>query len=184
VFPLLSIPIKIIKIIYKKYRKIILFIIMEQFEYNNYYLYDCNLTRDIENNIGEIKIPDFTMEHIIMIDEKYKQYFVYVNEIANQKNKFIQQQINQMNNKFELNELYMEHVHNIEVLIIRMNEYNKISHHLMSKHKLTVEEKVHEYMFIRSKQIQMYFEDILPIIQNDKENLNSLIILLENMINF
>jgi len=25
----------------------------------NYYLYNCNLNRDIENNIGEVKIPEF-----------------------------------------------------------------------------------------------------------------------------
>ena len=32
---------------------------MEQhFEYN-YYLYDCNVNRDIENNVGEVKPPRF-----------------------------------------------------------------------------------------------------------------------------
>ena len=29
---------------------------------SNYYLYNCNLQCDIENNIGEIEIPEFTME--------------------------------------------------------------------------------------------------------------------------
>ena len=159
---------------------------MNQFDYNNYYLYDCNLNRDIENNVGEVKVPEFTMEHIIMIDEYYKKYFIYINEIANQnQNKFNEQHIIQMNNKLELNELYMEHMHNIEVLIVRMNEYNTIRDRLTSNNNnLNMKEKVHEYMFIRSKQIEIYFENILPIIQRDKENLNSIMILLDNMISF
>ena len=57
-----------------------------------------------------------------------------------------------------------------------MNEYNTIHSRLTSKNKITLEEKVNESMFIRSKQFQMYFEDILPIIQLDKENLNSVIV--------
>ena len=38
---------------------------------SKYYLYNCNLQRDIENNVGEIEIPEFTMEHINNIDKKY-----------------------------------------------------------------------------------------------------------------
>ncbi len=34
----------------------------------NHYLYECNLNRDIENNIGEVKAPEFTMEFIIIFD--------------------------------------------------------------------------------------------------------------------
>ena len=63
-----------------------------------------------------------------------------------------------------------------------MNEYNTIHSRLTSKNKITLEEKVNESMFIRSKQFQMYFEDILPIIQLDKENLNSVMVLVEDMI--
>ena len=40
-----------------------------------YYLYECNLNRDIENNIGEVKAPEFTMKDIIFIDEKYKRCY-------------------------------------------------------------------------------------------------------------
>ena len=40
-----------------------------------YYLYECNLNRDIENNIGEVKAPEFTMADIIIIDEKYKRCY-------------------------------------------------------------------------------------------------------------
>jgi len=63
-----------------------------------------------------------------------------------------------------------------------MNEYNTIHSRFTSKNKITIEERVTESMFIRSKQFQMYFEDILPIIQLDKENLNSVMVLVEDMI--
>jgi len=149
-------------------------------ENENYYLYNCNLNHDIENNIGEIKIPEFTMEHIITIDENYKKYFKQLSEFAYQdQNSSVDQQIVQMLNELEINELYMEHVNNIKILIVRMNEYNTIHHSLISKHKLTVEEKMQEYMFIRSKQIQKYFGDILPIIQKDEDNLNKIIKIFE-----
>ena len=46
---------------------------------NKIYLYDCNVNRDIENNIGEISIPEFTMKDIIMIDDKYKKYYKDLN---------------------------------------------------------------------------------------------------------
>ena len=138
----------------------------------NYYLYNCILNHDIENNIGEIKIPEFTMEHIIAIDENYKKYFEQLGQFDYQyQNSSVDQQVVQMLNELEINELYMEHVNNINILVIRMNEYNTIHHTPISKHKLTVEEKMQEYMFIRSKQIQKYFGDILPIIQKDKDNL-------------
>jgi hypothetical protein len=152
---------------------------MEQVEHN--YLFNCNLHRDIENNIGEVKIPEFSMEHIITIDEKYKKCFEKINKIVYQ-DISDEQQLIQMTNKFELNELFTEHRHNIEVLIIRMNEYNTIHSRFTSKNKITIEEKVNESMFIRSKQFQMYFEDILPIIQLDKENLNSVMVLVEDVI--
>lgn len=165
---------------------------MEQhFEYN-YYLYDCNVNRDIENNVGEVKPPDFTMEHIVTINEKYKKIYIYVTDVAhrNRNNRFNIQGINKINidfNEFELielelNELFMEHRHNIEMLMINTNEYNTIHRRLVSKNNLTIEEKVKECMFIKSKQIQMYFEDIVPIIKKDEENLNMVKALLDNMI--
>ena len=124
---------------------------MEQVEH--YYLFDCNLHRDIENNIGEVKIPEFSMEHIITIDEKYKKRLEKINKIVYQ-DISDEQQLIQMTNNFELNELFTEHIQNIEVLIIRMNEYNTIQRRFTSKNKKTIEEKVNEAMFIRSKQFQ------------------------------
>lgn len=155
---------------------------MEHIKQNkhNYYLYNCNINHDIENNIGEVKIPEFTMEHIIAIDEKYNKCFEQLNEFVEQyqyQPNSVESEIIQMMNDLEINELYTEHVDNMEVLIIRMNEYNNIRHHLISKHNLSVEEKIQEDMVIRSKQIQMYFEDILPIIQNDEDNLHSILAL-------
>lgn len=159
---------------------------MEQYYEHNYYLYDCNVNRDIENNVGEVKPPDFTMEHIVSINEKYKKIFIFVTDVVhrNQNNRF---NIQQINNEFglidlELNELFMEHRQNIEMLMISMNEYNTIYRQLTSKNNLSIEEKVTECMFIRSKQIQLYFEDIVPIIKKDEENLNMVRGVLDNMI--
>ena len=132
------------------------------------------------------------MEHIVTINEKYKKIYIYVTDVAhrNRNNRFNIQGINKINidfNEFELielelNELFMEHRHNIEMLMINTNEYNTIHRRLVSKNNLTIEEKVKECMFIKSKQIQMYFEDIVPIIKKDEENLNMVKALLDNMI--
>ena len=99
---------------------------------------------------------------------------IYINYFINLKNKegtFILKNVIHT----EIHELFTEHLHNIEVLIIQMNDYNTIHHRLMSKHNLTVEQQMQEDMFIRSKQIQIYCGDILPIIQIDAENLNEII---------
>mgnify|MGYP005634623413 CR=1 FL=1 len=139
---------------------------MNSFE-KNYYLYDCHLNRDIENNIGEIIIPEFTMENIIMIDQKYKKYYIKVIQLSRQNNLF---------NEVELavNELYMEHMYNIKMLTTEMNEYNTFQHMFTSNNELTPEERVNRDMYIRSKQIRMYFEDILPRIENSEEHFISL----------
>ena len=139
-------------------------------EQKEYYLYECNTTRDIENNIGETQPPEFTMEDIIMIDEKYKLSFDTILAKIHQES----DTLDELTNIFELNELYMEHTSNIGKLIPMMNEYNAIYKFVTFNTNLTAYERTTEYMNARSKQIQMYFQEILPIIQIDQENFNSL----------
>jgi hypothetical protein len=138
---------------------------------NNLYLYECNLNRDIENNIGEVQVPEFTMEDIILIDEKYKLGFDTIHEIIHEE----ADTLDELTNIFELNELYMEHTSNIGKLISMMNEYNAIYKFVTLNTNLTPYERTTEYMNARSKQIQMYFQEIKPIIQIDEDNYNSLV---------
>jgi hypothetical protein len=136
-----------------------------------YYLYECNTNRDIENNIGETLPPEFTMEDIILIDEKYKLSFDTIHEIIHEE----ADTLDELTNIFELNELYMEHTSNIGKLIPMMNEYNAIYKFVTLNTNLTPYERTTEYMNARSKQIQMYFQEIKPIIQIDEDNYNSLV---------
>jgi len=126
----------------------------------DYYLYNCNQVCDVENNIGEIEIPVpvFTMEHITKIDTNYKLYLSQVHDIAGpgQYNNLSVPIVNQMNDIFELNDLFMEHVLYIERLTRQMNEYN--SHDIGKLH-----------------QIQMYFREILPVIRKDENNLDEVL---------
>ena len=135
---------------------------------SNYYLYNCNQTYDLENNIGEIEIPEFTMEHISMIDKHYKTYMSQVNEIIYDDNEIC---VNQLSDIFELTELFLEHVDNIEELTHLMNKYNS---------QLTVDGKTNDYTSIRTDKIRMYLKEIQPIIKNDEDNLKLVLILLSN----
>lgn len=132
---------------------------------NKYYLYECNLNHDIENNIGEVKAPEFTMEDIIIIDEKYKR--CYEKLVGNAKDyKYI---------ILDINELYMEHRNNVARLITMMNEYNSMYTRITLNQDLTMYEKMNKYMVVRSKQIHMYFQEIEPVLNLVNENLFELI---------
>jgi len=143
-----------------------------------YYLYKCNLQRDIENNLGEIDIPAFTMEHINNIDKKYmrrahmpvvakanacKIYNYNINNIEFQEHDEYSDDeiIKKMSDSFELNELYIEHVDNMIKLKDKMNEYISITD--------------------KTIKIGLYFQDIIPIIQNDEDNLRIVLNILMNI---
>ena len=130
-----------------------------------YYLYECNHNRDIENNIGEVKAPEFTMKDIIIIDEKYKRCYEKLVKTAKDYTYII----------LDINELYMEHRSNIERFITMMNEYNAMYTSVTLNKKLTFYVKMNEYMVVRSKQIHMYFQEIEPLLQGVKENLFELL---------
>jgi hypothetical protein len=130
-----------------------------------YYLYESNHNRDIENNIGEVKAPEFTMEDIIIIDEKYKRYYEKLVKAAKDYTYII----------LDINELYMEHRNNVARLITMMNEYNAMYTKVTLNQDLTMYEKMNEYRVVRSKQIHMYFQEIEPVLNLVNENLFELI---------
>jgi len=142
----------------------------------NYYLYNCNIYRDIENNIGEIIIPEFTMEHVTHIDEMYKIHLSQIN-VIDEHDEHDEIDVNKMNDLFELNELFIEHEHNIELLTRNMIEYNSIN----TLNSLTTIERINAYMLVKSNKIRIYFQEILPVIQNDEDNLESVKVILSNM---
>tara|TARA_B110000879_G_C11182019_1_gene518951 strand:- start:6738 stop:7139 length:402 start_codon:yes stop_codon:yes gene_type:complete len=131
------------------------------------------MERDIENNLGEQIIPEFNMYTIITVDENYKQIYKQITEIQCDNN-----DLNFMTNVLSVNELYIEHVSNIEKLLTLSTKYNSINTYngFTSSNK-----KINLHMDVRSKKIQIYFEEILPILQESEYNLSILQDYAENM---
>lgn len=65
-------------------------------------------------------------------------------------------------------------LNNMEQLQDKLNEYNSIG---LGR----LDEKKNDYMNIRSSKLQMYFQYIVPIIQDDKDNLETVLEILSNM---
>tara|TARA_R110002072_G_scaffold217129_1_gene374710 strand:+ start:161 stop:571 length:411 start_codon:yes stop_codon:yes gene_type:complete len=126
-------------------------------QYSNYYLIDCNRTRDIENNIGIVEMLEFTMDHVNIIDRNYKKHLFKVTDIEFQGESglFDEISVRSLNNSFELNELFLEHVDYMTELRGRVNEFANISE--------------------KTNKIRMYFQEIVPIVQQDKYNLKEVL---------
>lgn len=118
----------------------------------NEYLFRCNNIRDVENNIGEVEIPEFTMEYVNNLDTNYKKQFAKIRKENNTNDEI---SIRELHNNFELNELFIEHMDYITILRDMVIQYVNIT----EKHK----------------RIRMYFQDILPILQKNKENIEDVI---------
>ena len=118
----------------------------------NEYLFRCNNIRDVENNIGEVEIPEFTMEYVNNLDTNYKKQFAKIRKENNNNDEI---SIRELHNNFELNELFIEHMDYITILRDMVIEYVNIT----EKHK----------------RIRMYFQDILPVLQKSKENIEEVI---------
>jgi hypothetical protein len=132
-----------------------------------YYIFRCNMERDIENNLGEQQIPEFNMYTIITVDENYKQIYKQITEIQCDNN-----DLNCMTNVLSVNELYIQHVSNIEKLLTLSTKYNSIDNTYYGFTSST--KKINFHMDVRSKKIQIYFEEILPILQESEYNLSIL----------
>ena len=120
----------------------------------NQYLFRCNNRRDIENNIGEAMVPEFTIEHVNNIDSNYKRYIpdIITMECKLEDDKF---SIKELETQLELTELYIEHMSYILELHSMVTEYANTH----EKHKL----------------IYMYFNKIIPLIQKANNNLEEVI---------
>ena len=118
----------------------------------NEYLFRCINISDVENNIGEVEIPEFTMEYVNNLDTNYKKQFAKIRKENNNNDEI---SIRELHNNFELNELFIEHMDYITILRDMVIQYVNIT----EKHK----------------RIRMYFQDILPILQKNKENIEDVI---------
>jgi len=111
------------------------------------YLFRCNMTRDIENNVDEVETPEFTMEDINEIDMNYKIHMSELILFEREEEMSLQE----MHTSFVLNELFIEHLDYMQQLRDMVTEYMNV-------------DKKHE-------RIRMYFQDITPLIRSDKDNL-------------
>ena len=115
------------------------------------YLFRCNMTRDIENNVDEVETPEFTLEDVNEIDMNYK---IHMSELILFEREE-QMSLQEMHTSFVLNELFIEHLDYMQQLREMVTEYMNV-------------DKKHE-------RIRMYFQDITPLVRNDKDNLQEVI---------
>ena len=149
---------------------------------SNEYLYKSNGNNDIENNIEEIEIPEFTMDHIREIDDNYNKSLSQFNDFNI--HSYEQNYNNSANELYDLltvNELYNEHLDNIELLQLKMNDYNSIEICELNTNQINTETHIKEYLNKRKYIREMYLEEILPIINNDAENLEKANNILEKL---
>ena len=137
------------------------------------YLYKSNCDNDIENNIEEIEVPEFTMDHVQDIDDNYDKYLFQFNyfNIQTIEQNYNNKSANELYDLFTVNELYSEHLHNIELLQIKVDDYNSLEICELNISQINTEKHITEYLNKKKYKRQMYLEEILPIIINDAENL-------------
>ena len=136
------------------------------------YLYKSNCNNDIENNIEEIEIPEFTREHVQEIDNNYRKYLSQFNDFnIHTYDIHYEQSANDLYDLLTINELYNEHLNNIELLQIKVDDYNSLEICELNTSQINTEKHITEYLNQKKYKRQMYLEKILPIIINDVENL-------------
>ena len=154
---------------------------------SNEYLYNSNCYNDIENNIEEIKIPEFTIKHINKIDKNYNKTLSKFNDFNSFRdfnmytnNQKYNRTANELYDLLTVYELYNEHLDNIELLQLKLNDYNTIEIYNLNN-KILTENHITDYLNKKKEKANMYLEEILPIIINDEENLDESLTLLKNM---
>ena len=149
---------------------------------SNEYLYKSNCYNDIENNIDEIEIPEFTIKHIQKIDKKYNNTLSQFNDFnIHSYDLNHNKSANELYDLLTVNELYNEHLNNIELLQFKMNDYNNLEIYKLNNNQIHTETHITEYLNKKKGKLNMYLEEILPIIINDAENLDEALTLLTNM---
>lgn len=129
-------------------------------QYSNTYLQKNNDEPDIENNMEESQLPIFTLYYVTELDKNYRRHLPTTTNIKYPHHIYDLNEckIDNLITIFELNELFTEHVDNISQLTDYVRRYESLNENAMKR--------------------QMYCQEIKPMLENEKENLNTVIELL------
>jgi hypothetical protein len=125
-------------------------------KYSNTYLQTNNDEHDIENNMEETQVPEFTLYYVTELDKNYRRHLPDTTEIKYPWHIYDLNEckLDNLISIFELNELFTEHIDNISQLTDYVRRY----------------ESIHDNV----TKIEIYYQEIEPIIQNDKANLEEI----------
>lgn len=131
-------------------------------QYSNTDLQTNNNEHDIENNINETQLPIFTLYYVTELDKNYRRILPTTPNIKYPWHIYDLDEckLDNLISIFELNELFTEHIDNISQLMDYIRIYESLNKNAMK--------------------IQFYSQKIKPILENEKENLNTVIELLYN----
>jgi hypothetical protein len=129
-------------------------------QYSTTYLQKTNDKHDIENNMEATRLPEFTLYYVTELDKKYRRYLPDMTEIKYPWHIYDLDEckIDNLITIFELTELFTEHIDNISQLMDYVRIYESLSEN--------------------ATKIQLYSQKMKPILENEKENLNTVIELL------
>ena len=126
-------------------------------QYSNTYLQKTNDKHDIENNMEATRLPEFTLYYVTELDKNYRYHLPDMTEIKYPWHIYYLDEckIDNLITIFELTELFTEHIDNISQLTDYVRRY----------------ESIHE----NAMKMEMYRQEIDPIIISDKKNLNTVL---------
>lgn len=134
------------------------------------------MENDIENNIDEVVIPEFTTDMIINIDMDYHEQIrkTRILHAFNSDNSDSEEKdVNQLYEKLRYNELINEHITNIDQLYVKIYDYNSIK--IIPNSSPYTMKQITEYNHLRVTKRLFYLHEIEPIINNDMKNLEEVL---------
>ena len=142
-----------------------------------------NMNNDIENNIDEILIPDFTTDMILDMDTDYHEQIRktrILHDFNSDNSDSEEKDVEQLYEKLRYNELINEHISNIDQLYVKLYDFNSIE--IIPNNVPSTMEQITEYNHLKRSKRLFYLQEIDPIISNDRENLREVISILSDNI--
>ena len=126
-------------------------------QYSNTYLQKTNDKHDIENNMEATRLPEFTLYYVTELDKNYRYHLPDMTEIKYPWHIYDlgECKLDNLISIFLFFELFTEHIDNISQLTDYVRRY----------------ESIHE----NAMKMEMYRQEIDPIIISDKKNLNTVL---------
>ena len=135
------------------------------------------MNNDIENNIDEILIPEFTTDMIVDIDTYYHEQIrktrILHASFNSDNSDSEEKDVDQLYEKLRYNELINEHITNIDQLYVKIYDYNSIK--IIPNSSPYTMKQITEYNNLRATKRLFYLHEIEPIINNDMENLQEVL---------